>query len=109
MSSRATCGIGIAVFLYLQLVLLHGPLFAGSATWNEGPSGGDWNTSSNWTPNTVPNGSTDEATFGFSTIPTIFVSSATEVKNVVFSLHASAYTITALQGIVLSISGTGII
>ena len=29
---------------------------AGSATWNLNPASGDWDTASNWTPNTVPNG-----------------------------------------------------
>jgi len=44
---------------------------AGSATWNLNPTSGDWNTASNWTPNTVPNSPTDTATFGVSNITTI--------------------------------------
>src|SRR6266446_2574459 len=30
--------------------------FGGSATWNLNPTSGDWNTATNWTPETVPNG-----------------------------------------------------
>src|SRR5438552_7700893 len=41
---------------------------AGSATWNLNPTSGDWNTASNWTPATVPNGPDDTATFGVSNI-----------------------------------------
>ena len=37
--------------------------YAGSATWNLNPTSSDWNTATNWTPATVPNGPTDVATF----------------------------------------------
>lgn len=40
---------------------------AGSATWSQNPSTSDWNTAANWTPNTVPNSSSEVATF--STFP----------------------------------------
>ena len=39
---------------------------AGSATWNSSPATGDWNTATNWTPATVPNGPSDPATFALS-------------------------------------------
>ncbi|MDQ3200140.1 MAG: hypothetical protein M3Q46_13330 [Verrucomicrobiota bacterium] len=52
---------------------------AGSATWNQNPTSGDWNTAANWMPNTVPNSEADVATFGQSnvtdvTIPQVYVS-----------------------------------
>jgi hypothetical protein len=33
---------------------------AGNATWDLDPGSGDWNTATNWTPTTVPNGSADQ-------------------------------------------------
>jgi hypothetical protein len=44
------------------------PIYAGSATWKSEPTSSDWNTASNGTPETVPNGSSDVATFGTSTV-----------------------------------------
>ena len=41
---------------------------AGSATWSSNPSSGDWNTAANWIPNTVPNGTSDIATFATSNV-----------------------------------------
>jgi autotransporter-associated beta strand protein len=66
---------------------------AGSATWNVSPGSGDWNTATNWTPATVPNGPSDVATFGRSSITAISISTDVEVKQIVFSPGASAYTI----------------
>jgi hypothetical protein len=40
--------------------------FAGSATWKKSPATNDWQTASNWTPRTVPNGPGDTATFASS-------------------------------------------
>src|SRR5262245_7142615 len=66
---------------------------AGSATWNLNPSSDDWNTAANWTPPTVPNGPTDIAIFGSSSISTISVSAPTEVGGIVFNADAGNYTI----------------
>jgi len=41
-------------------------VYADSATWNANPVDNDWNNPANWTPNTVPNGPNDIATFGVS-------------------------------------------
>jgi hypothetical protein len=30
------------------------PSLAGSATWDQNPTSGDWNAAANWTPQTVP-------------------------------------------------------
>ena len=82
---------------------------AGSATWNLAPGSGDWNTATNWTPNNVPNGSTDTATFALTTVPNVSISAVTEVDGITFTAAASnSYTITATPGIVLTLSGTGI-
>ena len=83
---------------------------AGSATWSLNPITGDWNTSSSWTPDTIPNGPTDVATFGVSNTTNADVSGPTEVDRVVFSPGASAYTISVASiNNGLSILGAGII
>ena len=45
---------------------------AGSATWATNPTSGDWNTAANWRPQTVPNATTDIATFGASNLTSHF-------------------------------------
>jgi hypothetical protein len=69
---------------------------AGSATWATNPTSGDWNTAANWVPNTVPNSTTDIATFDVSHVTNILVNfgSNINVDSVVFNLGAPAYTIT---------------
>jgi hypothetical protein len=82
---------------------------AGSATWNLTPTGGgNWNTAANWTPNTVPNGPTDGASFGVSNTTGVSLSANTEVSGIVFNSGASAFTITTNPLLALTISGTGI-
>ena len=66
---------------------------AGSATWNPNPTSSDWNTVSNWTPATVPNGPLDVATFATSSMTAVTISADVEAKQIVFSPGASAYTI----------------
>jgi autotransporter-associated beta strand protein len=75
---------------------------AGSATWDLNPGSGDWNTATNWTPATVPNGSADTATFARSN--TTNASGGVTVNGITFTPAASAYTITAS----LTLSGAGI-
>jgi hypothetical protein len=72
-------------------------VYAGSATWSSNPTSGDWFTAANWTPNTIPNGPGDIATFDASTITDISPAPGTgsiEVDSIVFNPGASAYTIT---------------
>src|SRR3954466_13002240 len=69
-------------------------VYAGSATWNLNPTSGDWNKAANWTPNTIPNGSSDTATFATSSITVASISATTEVNSVIFNSGASDYTIT---------------
>jgi autotransporter-associated beta strand protein len=86
---------------------------AGSATWNSSPGSNNWNTASNWTPATVPDGPGDTATFAVSnTSP--FIRDFIEVNSLVFSSGASAFTIavadiTTGQSASLTLSGAGVV
>src|SRR5438445_2502412 len=82
---------------------------AGSATWNLNPTSGDWNTAANWTPQTIPNGPDDIATFGVSSQTAVSLSLPVGVDSVVFSPGASAFTIYSSPVINLAISGAGIV
>src|SRR6266487_1797183 len=85
---------------------------AGSAEWDLDPVSGDWNTSANWTPMTVPNGPADTATFALSNTTSISISANTQVEGITFTPAATnSYTITAgpfLTPSALTVSGTGI-
>ena len=72
------------------------------------PGSNNWNAATNWTPATVPNGASDIATFGVSTITNPSISSITEVNEMFFGVNASAYTINSTSQI-LTISGVGIV
>ncbi|HEX4666384.1 MAG TPA: hypothetical protein VH207_07280 [Chthoniobacterales bacterium] len=54
-----------AALAALCLATLHSAL-AGSATWRLNPISSNWNRAINWTPETVPNGPLDVATFDVS-------------------------------------------
>src|SRR6266487_3684965 len=93
----------------LALIIAH----AGSATWDLNPGSGDWNTAANWTPETVPNGPADIATFAVSNRLAISVTDNTEVNEIVFEPGARAFSIsssTNANGVApqLTISGTGV-
>jgi autotransporter-associated beta strand protein len=84
--------------------------YAISAQWNLDPISGDWNTADNWTPNGVPNGPADIATFGLSNTTDVSISANTEVNSLIFTQAATnPYTISASANITLTISGAGII
>jgi autotransporter-associated beta strand protein len=99
--------IKLILFLILPSSFILSP-FAGSATWNSNSISGDWDDPANWTPNTVPDGPEDVATFGSSSITTISISSFIELHSLVIGPGASAFTFTALSGSLLTFSGTGI-
>ncbi len=83
--------------------------YAGSAQWDLNPTSGDWNTAANWTPNGIPNGPADIATFGLSHTTDLSISADTEVNGIIFTSAATnPYTITASPGLTLTISGVGI-
>jgi len=79
-----------------------------SAQWDLDPISGDWNTADNWTPNGVPNGPADTATFGVSNTTNVSISEDTEVNGIIFTPAATnPYTITVTD-FTLTISGVGI-
>ena len=84
---------------------------AGSATGDTNATNNNWAESYNWSPETVPNGPDDVATFGFSGITGIAVGStpySNEVNEMVFQPGASAYTFTTGGLNYAAITGTGI-
>jgi autotransporter-associated beta strand protein len=89
--------------------LAAGESLAGSATWNLNPSSDDWNTAANWTPETVPNGPSDVATFASSNQNAITLSADTEVAQVLFNPGASAYIFTAAPFRAIEIGSGGIL
>ena len=89
--------------------LIAAPADAASGTWNTNPANGDWHVPSNWSSMAVPNGAVDIATFGLSTITSVFLSANTEADSIVFNAGASAYTITANPARALTIRGAGIV
>jgi len=79
-----------------------------SAQWDLDPTSGDWNTAVNWTPDGVPNGPADIATFGLSNTTDVSISEDTEVNGIIFTAAATnPYTITVTD-FTLTISGVGI-
>jgi autotransporter-associated beta strand protein len=85
------------------------PSFAGSATWSSNPSSGDWNTAANWIPNTVPNASSDIASFGPSNLTALSITNTSvELDSAVFNSGAPPYTLT-IQIYNLFFYGAGIV
>ena len=82
---------------------------AGSATWSTNPVSGDWNTASNWMPNTVPNSMTDVATFDASNLTTVSVPSTIAVGSIIFTPNAGTYTISTMGAIYLVLWNEGVI
>lgn len=78
--------------------------------WQSNPPTRDWNTSTNWNPATVPNASTDTATFAASATTFVLPSANIEVSGITFSAGGNTnYTITpGAANIRLTLSGTGI-
>ncbi len=98
------------VLLFLALSITPAGAFAGSATWNLNPTSGEWSTASNWTPVTIPNQVSDTATFAQSNITDISTTGApSNLDGIVFTLDASAFTISLADTNILLISGAGII
>jgi hypothetical protein len=70
------------------LFLLPTVTYAISAEWDLNPISGDWNTAVNWTPDGVPNGPADIATFGLSNTIDVSISENTEVNSIIFTPDA---------------------
>ena len=100
----------IAAALRFSLIFLVSTVaYADSAQWNLNPTSGDWNTTTNWTPMTVPNGPADFATFALSNTTNISISKDTEVNAIIFTSAATnPYTVIASPELTLTISGVGI-
>src|SRR5689334_906400 len=82
--------------------------YAGSATWNINPASGDWNTTTNWTPASVPNGPADIATFASSSRTNLSISAGIEVNSIAFNSGAAAFTINNTLAAGLTLSGAGV-
>ena len=103
-----------APFVALVLLSLSAQsVWAGSATWKANPPTGDWHTATNWSPQAVPDGATDTATFGTTSKTAISISDAndtlTDLAGITFNAGASAYTFTLPQGNYLYFEGAGVI
>ncbi len=101
---------GLLAGIPCSLVLLLGlqSSWAGSATWDFNPPGGDWNYAANWTPATVPNGPADIATFDASCTRQVFLQSAAdEVDGIVFTAAASGFTVN-IEGGTFTLSNVGV-
>ena len=97
-----------AISLTLALGALNA-VYADSATWSLNPTTGDWNTAANWTPATVPNSTTDVATFGASNVTNLTITNASvNLDSAVFNRGAPPYTLT-IQIYNLIFYGAGIV
>jgi autotransporter-associated beta strand protein len=99
----------LAVIAFLALIAKGA--MAGSATWDLNPTTNDWNTAANWTPQTVPDQSTDVATFDASNVSTVSVGTYFSLDSIVFNPGASAYTFIISENPSgdITFSGAGII
>jgi autotransporter-associated beta strand protein len=109
MKSSYSSPFGRLCLILFTISILSATCLAGSATWNLNPGTGNWNTATNWTPNTIPNAPTDIATFAVSNTTNVSISTDTAVDSIIFSPGASAYTITVPNPPTLTFSGSGVV
>jgi|tagenome__1003787_1003787.scaffolds.fasta_scaffold20460054_2 hypothetical protein len=84
MKSKINILITILVFVTGRFI------YAGIATWSTNPVTSDWNTATNWSPPTVPNGPADTATFSATSKATVLISNTgIEVASAIFDSAAS--------------------
>jgi hypothetical protein len=92
--------LALVSFLFVSVA------FAGSAMWTA--ANGNWNLATNWNPNTVPNASTDTATFYRSGITAVSLSATVVLADMVFNGDGYlSYTIT-IPGQLFDFEGAGI-
>src|SRR5262245_60427218 len=104
MKTRIAAAIGCSL-IFLVPTITYGI----SAQWDLDPISGDWNTAVNWTPDEVPNGPADVATFDLSNTTDVSISANTEVNGITFTSGATnPYFITVNAGLTLTVSGAGI-
>jgi len=94
--------------LCLFVWLVAAQSFAGSATWNLNPANDNWNSAINWTPNTIPDGIDDVATFGLSNQTSVVLNESVTLDQIDFDASASSYNVTCL-GAFMSMWGAGMI
>jgi autotransporter-associated beta strand protein len=105
----------VGVLILFAILLAPKPARADSATWNLNPISNDWNTATNWTPNTVPNGPEDVATFDLTAMTIPVIHSDIELDTLFFTENAlPQMTITvgdaSSEAVVsLTLSGAGIV
>ena len=85
--------------------------YAVTATWNLNPTTDDWNTASNWTPNSVPNSASAIAVFDVSNLTSVVVGSEDTVDHITFNPGASSFTISVGPAFrsKLTLVGSGIV
>ncbi len=97
------------VAMLLLLLSIASSTYAGSATWKASPATGDWNTATNWMPQTIPNGPSDTATFAMSNTTSVFLSADIQVNGIAFNSGASAFSYAVgPASLRLTISGVGL-
>ncbi|SRR6266536_1208970 len=106
--SRAGGLCAWACLIQLTLLLMLHSVHADSATWNLNPTNNDWNTATNWTPNTVPNATTDTATFGASNTTSVMTSANVDLASLVFTAGAPSYTIATDRARAMNFWGEGV-
>lgn len=111
MNSPQTCVMRRSILpAVVFLCLTNQAAHAGSASWNLNPGSALWDTASNWTPATEPNGPGEIATFAVSNVTNLQMASRVEVDSIVFNPGASAFTFTPDASAImpLILSGAGI-
>jgi hypothetical protein len=98
---RAACMLSA-----LLALLVATSLYAGSATWLQTPVDNDWSNPNNWMPNTVPNATTDAATFGASDTTSIVMAAPINLASVTFATGASAYAISVVNNQLVELWGS---
>ncbi|MGH8093276.1 MAG: autotransporter-associated beta strand repeat-containing protein [Chthoniobacterales bacterium] len=99
-----------ALLSALLLFIANQPAYSGSSTWNLNPPTTEWTRPTNWTPNIVPNGPEDIATFDVSSVTRALITRDIEVNSIVFNPGASAYTLEfGRTPITLTLSGAGVV
>ena len=98
--------LSCAISLTLAVGALNA-IHADSAIWNPHPTSGDWDTATNWTPQTVPNDPAAIASFAISSKKVVSLSANTIVDSIIFAAGASAFTINA-KAVPLTIDGVGV-
>jgi autotransporter-associated beta strand protein len=108
---KTSCSLRLpwfGVLILFAILLAPKPARADSATWNLNPISNDWNTATNWTPATVPNSTTDVATFGASNTTSVSTSANVDLASLVFSAGTPSYTIATDRSRTLSFWDEGV-